>query len=113
MGRIELLREFIEANPKDPFPRYGLAIELKNAGRLEESERSFTELMTRFPDYTAAYLHAGNVLVALARRDDAAAVYRRGIEACIRKNDGHAQSELEAALAALAAGPEPQPENDD
>jgi tetratricopeptide (TPR) repeat protein len=103
MDRIEMLRQFSEAHPKDPFPRYGLAIELKNQGRLEEAERSFGELMAGFPDYTAAYLHAGNVLVALGRRDDAAAVYRRGIEACVRKRDGHAQGELEGALAALAA----------
>ena len=101
MGRIEMLRQFIAANPKDPFPRYGLAIELRNGGQLEEAERSFAELMTAFPDYTAAYLHAGNVLVALGRRGDAAEVYRRGIEACTRKRDGHALGELEAALAAL------------
>ena len=37
MDRIEMLRQFIVANPKDPFPRYGLAIELKNQGRLEEA----------------------------------------------------------------------------
>lgn len=104
MGRIEQLMQFAEANPKDPFPRYGLALELKNAGRLEEAERSFSELMAGFPDYTPAYLHAGNVLVALGRRDDAAAVYRRGIEACARKRDGHAMGELEAALSALDAG---------
>jgi len=94
--------QFIEANPRDPFPRYGLAIELKNGGRMEEAERSFSELLASFPDYTPAYLHAGNVLVALGRRDDAAAVYRRGIEACTLKNDGHARGELEGALAALA-----------
>ena len=96
--------QFAEANPKDPFPRYGLAIELKNAKRLEDAERTFSELMASFPDYTPAYLHAGNVLVELGRREAAAAVYRRGIEACARKRDGHAMSELETALATLEAG---------
>ncbi len=104
MGRIEQLQQFIEANPKDPFPRYGLALELKNAGRLEDSERAFSELMNRFPDYTPAYLHAGNVLKELGRREESAKVYRAGVEACVRKRDGHAQGELEAALAALEAG---------
>jgi tetratricopeptide (TPR) repeat protein len=104
MGRIEQLKQFVEANPRDPFPRYGLAIELKNGGRLEEAERAFSELLNRFPDYTPAYLHAGNVLKELKRRDEALRVYRAGVEACARKRDGHAQGELEGALAELEAG---------
>ncbi len=101
MARIEQLMQFIEANPRDPFPRYGLALELRNAGRLEEAERSFDELMASFPDYTPAYLHAGNLLAQLGKRDAAAAAYRRGIEACARRRDDHARSELEGALDAL------------
>jgi tetratricopeptide (TPR) repeat protein len=103
MGRIEQLMQFVESNPNDPFPRYGLALELRNAGRLEDAERAFTELMSRFPDYTPAYLHAGNLLAALKKRDDAEAVYAAGIAACDRKRppDRHAQGELEAALATL------------
>jgi tetratricopeptide (TPR) repeat protein len=101
MGRIEMLMQFVEANPQDPFPRYGLAMELKNAGRLEDAERAFNELMNRFPDYTPAYLHAGNVLKDLSRVEDAMNVYRAGIEACARKRDDHARGELESALAAV------------
>ncbi len=101
MGRIEQLREFIATSPKDPFPRYGLAIELKNGGQLDEASKAFAELMQLFPDYTAAYLHAGNVLVALGRKDEAARVYRTGIEASTRKRDTHAKGELEAALVEL------------
>jgi len=104
MGRIEQLMQFVEANPRDPFPRYGLAMELKNTGHLEEAERAFSELLNGFPDYTPAYLHAGNVLRDLGRIADCAKVYRAGIEACARKRDGHAESELQAALAALPDG---------
>jgi predicted Zn-dependent protease len=104
MGRIELLEQFIAQNPGDPFPRYGLAIELKNGGRLDEAERTFSELMLRFPDYTAAYLHAGNVLVQLGKRSEAAEIYRKGIDVCGKKRDEHARSELAAALAAVEGG---------
>jgi len=104
MDRIELLTQFVATNPKDPFPRYGLAIELKNRGRLADAERAFDELMGAFPDYTAAYLHAGNVSKELGKKDRAAAVYRAGLEACERKRDAHAHGELEAALAALESG---------
>ena len=101
MSRIAQLQSFVEQMPQDPFPRYGLAIELKNAGRLDEAHRTFSELIEKFPDYTAAYLHAGAVLIGLGRRDEAAAVYQQGLEACTRKRDFHAKGELETALADL------------
>jgi len=96
-----MLKEFAGKNPKDPFPRYGLAMEYKNAGRLEEAEVEFAHLLSTFPDYTPAYLHAGNLYRALGRRERAADVYRAGIDACERKGDGHALGEIEAALAEL------------
>ena len=101
MGRVEQLQAFIKTSPNDPFPRYGLALEFKNAGRLEEATSAFDELIALFPDYTPAYLHAGNALVARGMRAEAKAIFQRGIEACVRKHDGHARGEIEAALAEL------------
>ena len=46
MGRAEQLQEFIRQNPSDPFPRYGLALEYKNAGSPEDAHAAFVELMT-------------------------------------------------------------------
>jgi hypothetical protein len=77
IDRVETLKKFIAARPGDPFPRYGLAQEYKNAGRLAEARQEFDALMREHPDYTAAYLHAGNVLVALGERDEARAVMER------------------------------------
>jgi tetratricopeptide (TPR) repeat protein len=78
-----------------------LAQEYKNAGRLNEARDEFAVLMREHPDYTAAYLHAGNVSMALGARDEAESIYRRGIAACIRRGDAHARGELEGALSAL------------
>ena len=102
MSRIEALLGFIKQNAQDPFPRYALAMEYKNGGRLDEARAAFDELMTVHPDYTASYLHAGNTFVALGLRDDARAVYQRGIEACARRGDAHTRGELEGALASLS-----------
>ena len=101
MNRIEMLESFMAKNPKDPFPRYGLALELRNAGRLEDARLRFADVVEQFPDYTAAYLHYGNLLVQMARKADAIAVMKQGVAACERKHDGHALAELEGALAAL------------
>jgi tetratricopeptide (TPR) repeat protein len=101
MGRIELLTEFIRTSPNDPFPRYGLALEYKNAGKLEDASREFDTLLATFPDYTAGYLHAGNTLVARGLKAEARALFERGIAACERKRDFHAKGEIESALAEL------------
>jgi tetratricopeptide (TPR) repeat protein len=101
MSRIEALLGFIRANPQDPFPRYALALEYKNGGRLDEARATFDALMAANPDYTAAYLHAGNTMVALGLREEARAIYQRGVDACIRRGDTHARGELEGALAAI------------
>lgn len=96
--RAEMLRAFIAQSPGDPFPRYGLAQELKNTGDLQGAWTEFAGLMEAFPDYVPAFLHAGNTLVALARRDEARAVYERGISVCRRVGDMKTLGEIQSAL---------------
>jgi tetratricopeptide (TPR) repeat protein len=100
-SRIELLRGFIAQRPQDPFPKYALALEHKNAGDLAAAWETFKSLIEAHGDYVAAYLHAGNTLVALGRREEAQAVYQRGLEAAAAKGDSHAHGELAGALAML------------
>lgn len=101
MARIDAIREIIRQSPDDPFPRYGLAMELKNSGSLEEARAEFQALAERFPDYVPQYLMHGGILTALELYEEARAVYQRGIEAATRRGDAHAQSELAQAMAAL------------
>lgn len=103
MDRIKTFKSFIDSSPDDPFPRYGLAMELAKQGERDQAQAVFDELMERFPDYVAAYLMAGNNLAALGRKDDALAVYNRGIEASAKAGDSHAKGELQAALEELRA----------
>ena len=98
MDRVAAFQSFIARAPGDPFPRYGLAMELKSRGDLAAAWAAFSELLDKFSDYVPTYLMAGGTLVALGRRDEAAAIYRRGIEVAARKGDGHARGELESAL---------------
>ena len=87
MDRIATFQSFIARSPSDPFPRYGLAMEYKGRGDLEAAWIVFSELLSQFPDYVPSYLMAGGTLVGLGRRDEAAEVYRRGIEVATRKGD--------------------------
>jgi tetratricopeptide (TPR) repeat protein len=98
MDRIATFKSFIARAPADPFPRYGLAMEHKGRGELAEAWAVFSELLEKFPDYVPTYLMAGGTLAALGRKDEAATVYRRGVEVAARKGDPHARGELESAL---------------
>lgn len=101
MDRVATFKTFIARSPADPFPRYGLAMEYKGSGALDEAWVTFEELLTKFPDYVPTYLMAGQTLVALGRTEKALDVLRNGIAVAGRKGDLHAKKELEAALAEL------------
>ena len=98
MDRIATFKSFIARAPGDPFARYGLAMEFRSRGDHAAAWTAFSDLLDQFPDYVATYLMAGGTLIALGRRDEAAAVYRRGIEVATRTRDAHARGELETAL---------------
>jgi predicted Zn-dependent protease len=101
MSRLETLRRIAAQRPTDPFPRYGLAMELRNTGAHEEALSVFGELEAASPDYVPQYLMHGQLLVELGRKDEARAVIERGIAAATRASNGHAEGELRAALAEL------------
>jgi len=102
MDRIATFKSFIARSPADPFPRYGLAMEHRARGDLGEAWTAFSDLLDRFPEYTPTYLMAGGTLVGLGRKEEAAAVYRKGIEVAARNGDPHARGELESALNEIA-----------
>jgi tetratricopeptide (TPR) repeat protein len=98
MDRLEILQSLVDQNPTDAFRRYGLALELKNAGRLEDAVGQFVVLLDHNPGYSAGYFQAAQTLEKLGRTDDARGLYRRGIEAASAAGDDHAAMEMQAAL---------------
>ena len=103
MDRLAALRDFVAKSPDDPFPRYGLAMELANQGQLDEACQVFQELLDRKPDYVPVYLMYGNTLARVGKIERAGEVYRTGAEVSLRRGDTHAHGEILAALAALGA----------
>lgn len=103
IDRVATFRSLIAKSPADPFPRYGLAMELRSRGELEAAAASFDELIAGFPDYVPSYLMAGGVAQQLGRLDAACDLYRRGVDVATARGDSHAGSELASALAAAEA----------
>ncbi|HLU69076.1 MAG TPA: tetratricopeptide repeat protein [Kofleriaceae bacterium] len=101
MDRLAVLRDFVARSPDDPFPRYGLAMELAARGQLEEARQAFQELVDRAPGYVPAYLMYGNLLARMGDKARAREIYRAGAEVSARAGDSKAESENLAALAEL------------
>jgi tetratricopeptide (TPR) repeat protein len=100
--RAAALMALLEQDPKNTFIRYGLAMDRVNNGDLEGAVAEFRTLLENDANYCAAYFHGGQTLEKLGRTEDAAAMYRAGIEATKRTGDAHTQSELEGALSMIS-----------
>ena len=101
-SRLETLKTLLEQNPNDSFVRYGLAMEYKNSGDLQNALHEFRSLLAVNPDYPAAYFHGGQALERLGQLEEAREMYQAGMEAATRKGDRHTRDELQAALDLLA-----------
>lgn len=97
-----MLRQMVERTPGDPFPRYGLAMELKKRGELEDAVAVFQRLVQDHAAYVPCYLMYGGLLRELGRTAEAVAIFDRGIAAADAAGDSHAAGELAAARAELS-----------
>lgn len=102
-SRRVALEEFLAANPKDAFARYGLAMECASQDDAQAAIENFEKLLAENPNYVAGYFQYGQLLARLSRTADARRTFGHGIEAARRSGDQHASSEMEAALAQLPA----------
>jgi hypothetical protein len=96
--RLEEIQSFIEMAPSDPFPRYGLAMEYKNLGDLQNARSAFESLLASHPDYVPQYLMYGQMLVEMGDRPAAKKVLSSGVERAQKARNSHAQGELQSAL---------------
>ena len=101
MSRIDALRELLAETPDDAFARYALAMQLRQEDRPIEAMAEFRALIERNPEYTAAYLMAGQCAQDLGERDEAARLFRRGMEVCAQAGERHASQKCAEALGEL------------
>ncbi len=100
-GRVIHLKRVLEEREDQPFPFYALALEYKNLGELENSQKFFEETLKRFPDYVPTYYHYGQLLEILGEYKQARDIYTTGIEVSTQAEDDHAVAELRSVLSNL------------
>jgi tetratricopeptide (TPR) repeat protein len=99
--RLALLERLIESGTADSFAHYGLAMEYKKLGRIDDALSAFTSLSEKDPAYVPQYLMAGQMLAAADRAEEARTWLEQGIAQAQRTGNSHALSELEGALSSL------------
>jgi tetratricopeptide (TPR) repeat protein len=82
----------------DTLTWYGLAMEYRSLGRVEDAEKTFVFLRQADPDYVPMYYQAGSLLLEAGRRDEARVWLEQGIATARRKGDTHALGELQTLL---------------
>ncbi|PPL00160.1 tetratricopeptide repeat protein [Parapedobacter indicus] len=95
--RLQQLTDFLTENPNDPFLNYALATEHLKLGNIQDALEYYEKLVDNHPDYVGTYYHLGKLYETLGRKDDAIAVYEKGMHSARVKRDMHALSELQAA----------------
>jgi predicted Zn-dependent protease len=102
-SRREKIEALLKDEPQDQFLRYGLAVELDNEGRMDESLAIFRSLMRDQPPHVASYFRGAQLLVKLGEIEDGRALLRDGIEIARQQGDLHAAGEMGELLASLGA----------
>lgn len=101
-NRLEMIQKIIAQTPTDPFPYYGLALELKGLGRSDDALRAFADLESKFAGYVPQYLMHATLLVEMGRAADAKSVLERGIAIGQKSGAGHAVGEMQQLLDSIA-----------
>jgi tetratricopeptide (TPR) repeat protein len=99
--RLAVLEKMTTGGSADPFAWYGLALEYKSLGRVEDAVATFGKLRALDPGYVPQYLMCGGMLAELGREAEARDWLTAGVATARQKGDAHALSELEGALGGL------------
>ncbi len=98
MDKAAMLGQILEANPKDAFARYGLAMEYAGQDKFEQAIAEFGTLLRDNPQYTPGYFMAAQTFARAGRPNQAKEHLQLGIANARREGNGHAEREMQAVL---------------
>lgn len=99
--RLAFLEQHVATGAADSFAFYGLGMEYRKEGRVDDAVATFAKLKEKDPDYLPLYLMAGQTLIDAGRPAEAREWLETGIAVAQKKGDGKTLGELESALATL------------
>ena len=92
--RISQLREYVDQEPGDPFPKYALSLELLKISDENEAFELMQEIHQNHPEYLPVYYQYAKMLFTIGEDEKAVKIARQGVELAKSLSDTHAASEL-------------------
>ena len=97
MDRIEKLKEFLVAEPDDPFIKHALALEYIKIGEVPMARRLLEEVLTKDPGAVGSYYQLGKLLEGIGESSLALSWYEKGMAAAKAAGEQRAYNELRSA----------------
>lgn len=97
LDRLQLLREFINEEPSNPFNYYALALELRETDP-EKATELFEFLLENHPDYLPVYFPSAHFYAELNHLEKAKEVFEKGIQLASSQKEEKALKELKNAF---------------
>jgi folate-binding protein YgfZ len=85
--QVEMFHKVLEIDAIDQVANFGLGSIYLDTGKYEEALGPLKTVVKHYRDHSAAYLALGKALEKLSRKEEAAEVYKDGIEAASKKGD--------------------------
>ena len=101
MNRIEKLKEFLLAEPDDPFVKHALALEYSKIGDVSAARVLLEEVLMKDPGAVGSYYTLGKLLEGMGEVQLAIQWYEKGMAAAKAAGERRAYNELQTAYEEL------------
>ncbi len=101
MPRLDQILKMLEADPRDTFLRYALAMEYRSLGEPVSAAENFLKLIGQQPPHVPSFFMYSQLLVESGEIESARTILRDGIEQARAQGDAHAAGEMSQFLADL------------
>jgi Tfp pilus assembly protein PilF len=96
MNRLELLLQFYQEDPQDPFNAYALAMEYQHKDS-EKARFYFDLLLEKHPDYLPTYYHAAALYAQFEQIETADSIFQKGLQLALQQQNTKTYQELQRA----------------
>lgn len=100
MSRLEILHQWYQDDPHDPFNGYALAMEYL-AKEPSKAKFYFDQLLDQYPQYLPTYYHAASLYVEIEDFGKAIQIYEKGLELALNQGNIKTYQELRRAYKQL------------